>query len=785
MSTTADLKAVRLSRRAQWEAGIASGLGALPRGQDRIAWEVLPPFARQPSVLHTPGCGLAATAGAGDGCGAHPDAPPRAGTVLPWLGTDPLGGLWWRDRDGSLHEVHEAAQADAPATVCAVPPAAVLHDARRIVFGRSWLYSARGHTIARHDAASLQPDATFKFDGTVLDIASDANDGLLILLRHDRPGTADLAGFCLQHLCASGKLLPAQALPVGLQPARITCLAHAGITVALSSDGEQLGFIDAKGSCHQRALASLLKPDGQFAAAWLEGDRLDRFVLLGREGEGPVQCVVCDARGDVISALPAAGAQAAALAGTMLYFLTDAAVLRVPQAQDGGLARSSAANGAEVRGRYLTPLLHSPRKAGDSGWLRAHIEAMLPAGASMHVTVLRCDDDQAAAVSREVAADLSMTPARRIDALATLENWRSAAVYDFGGSGQGGASGSGAKSASKSTSQSGNQAGAAALQTCEIPLFEDDAPWCRLLIELACAPLSALPRLEACTVLYPNISLMQYLPAIFRGASVAVNQPGGADPFLRMLVGVWESQTQGLDHAISQSGARVHPDKAPPVWLDFLARKLDCPWHNALPQAAKRRVLQAADALAQARGTRHGLTLLLQALLPDVRSEVLDGSVDHGLATLGGVGRQGAIAGSRLPSLLTGLPPDAARLSRKAVLGSLRLGSAAQGTSQGAPASDAYQRFLGQIRITLHAARDPVLADLLPGLITSMVPAGVAVRIDWHAEPRAWQLDSGLRLDDPAAGRLNQSLRLNRSTLGSKRKRQLPPGGLLPGFHLS
>ncbi len=766
MSTTADLKAVRLSRRAQWEAGIASGLGVVARGQDRIAWEVLPPFALQPTVLHAPGCGPAATAPAGD-CGhTRPAGMPRSGTVAPWLGTDPLGGLWWRDRNGSLHEVHDAARAEAPVAVCAVPPAAVLHEARRIVFGRSWLYSARGNTIVRHDAASLQPDAEFKLEGTVLDIASDARDGLQILLRQDQPGTADLAGYALQHLCASGKLLPARALPLALHPERITFLAHPSITVVLGSEGEQLGFVDASGHCQQRALASLLKAGGQFAATWLDGDRLARFVLLGRDGEGATECVVCDARGDVISVLPAAGAEAAALAGPMLYLLSDAAVLRVAQAADGGSTHSStqgsmqsSASDSGVRGRYLTPLMHSPRKAGDSGWLRAHIDAMLPAGASMHVSVFRCDDDQAAAISREVAADLNLTPAQRIDALATLENWRSAAVYDFGGS-----------------KAEGNT-----LRTCEIPLFDDDAPWCRLLIELACAPLSALPRLEACTVLYPNISLMQYLPAIFRGGSVAANLSGSEDPFLRMLVGVWESQTQGLDHAISQSGARVHPDKAPPVWLDFLARKLDCPWHNALPQAAKRRILQAADALAQARGTRHGLMLLLQALLPEVRAEVLDVSVDHGLATLGGTGRQGIIPGSRLPALLTGLPPDAARLSRKALLGSMRLGS----VTQTAPASDAYQRFLGQVRITLHAVRDPLLADLLPGLVASMVPAGVAVRIAWHAEPRAWQLDSLLQLDDPAPGRLNQSLRLNRSTLSGKRKRQIPTGGLLPGFHLS
>jgi hypothetical protein len=55
MSTTADLKRIHLSRRAQWEAGLASGLLALPRAQDRIAWQVLPPFASEPDILHRPG----------------------------------------------------------------------------------------------------------------------------------------------------------------------------------------------------------------------------------------------------------------------------------------------------------------------------------------------------------------------------------------------------------------------------------------------------------------------------------------------------------------------------------------------------------------------------------------------------------------------------------------------------------------------------------------------------------------------------------------------------------
>ncbi|MBI3230152.1 MAG: hypothetical protein HYZ45_08265 [Burkholderiales bacterium] len=694
------------------------------------------------------------------GCGIDAELEHVVEKIAPWLGSDPLGGLWWRQRDGTLHEIHMAAQADAPATVCEVPQAAVLHDAERIVFGRSWLYSARGNQIARHDAASLQPDAEFTFDGTVLDIASDADDGLMVLLRHDTPPPV---AFSLQRLCASGKLLPPRPLPAALHPSRLTYLAHTACTVALSADGAQIGFIDAEGNCDIRALASLLSADGNFCAKWIESDRLDRFVLLGKDGGGRTQCVVCDARGDVIASVNADGAHAAVIAGDMLYWLSDAALLRLAQATNGGDASADGAGGSGgVHGQYLTPLMQSPRKASESGWLRAHIEAMLPAGATMHVTVLRCDDDEAAAASRDIAVDQSLTPAQRITALTTLQGWRSAATYDFGGSQQ--------------------DSSATKAQIYDIPLFDDDAPWCRLLLELAAAPLSDLPRLESCTVLYPNISLMQYLPAMFKGGGVAENRPGGDDPFLRTLVGVWESQTQGLDRAISQSGARVHPDTAPAVWLDFLARKLGCPWHNSLPEAAKRRILQAADALAQARGTRYSLALLLQALLPDIRYEVIDVAVDYGLATLGGIGRHGVVAGSSLPTLLSGLPPDAARLSRKAVLGVMRLGGS-DGSS--GPASDAYQRFLGQIKIILHTVRNPLLADVLPSLLTSIVPAGVVACIEWHAEPRAWQLDSGLQLDDPSPGRLNQSLRLNRSTLSGKRKRQLPTGGLLPGFHLS
>ena len=758
MSTTADLKTVRLARRAQWQAGLASGLNPLAREQDHIAWQVLPPFAAQPEVLHSPGCGKPSDVSAAYSTG---DGNNQAASIKPWLGSDASGGIWWRDREGRLHELHGAAQASAPAEVCTVPATAAWQTARRLVFARSWLYCASGQQIARYDAASLLADTYFNFDGSVLDIASDANDGLMVLLRLEAPHPA---GFCLQRLCASGKLLPARHFSLTLLPDRITYLAHADVSVILSAGGDKIGIFDAAGKSYERSLANLLRADGDFRAEWLDSDRLGRFVLLGKDAGGPTLCVLCDARGDVIASVEAAGAHAAVVAGEMLYWLTDAGLLRLGQAKAETAAvqaSKQAPSTDQIRGLYLTPLMHSPRKASDSGWLRAQLAAMLPAGASMHVSVLRCDDEAAATQSSTVVLDQSLTPAQRISAVTQLENWRLAARYDFGGS---------AASQGK-------------VQTYEVPLFDDDAPWCRLLIELAAAPFSGLPRLETCTVLYPNISLMQYLPAIFKGASVAANRPGGDDPFLRMLVGVWESQTQGLDQAISQSGARVHPDSAPAVWLDFLARKIDCPWHNSLPIASKRRVLQAADALAQARGTRHGLNLLLTALLPTVRCEVVDVMLDHGFACLGGIGRHGVIAGSRLPTLLTGLPADAARLSRKAVLGALRLGSAAQAASR--QSSEAYQRFLGQIRLILHTAPDPKLAELLPSMIASMVPASVQVHIEWRAEPQSWQLDSGLLLDDPSVGRLNQTLRLNRSTLSGKRKPQLPTGGLLPGFYLS
>ncbi len=748
MSTTADLKTIRLTRAAQWQTGLASGLRVLARAQDRHAWQVIPPFTNQASLLHSPGF-------ASDSAYGH---------ARPWLGTDPQGSIWWRDRAGALHEIHDASSADTSSPVCAVPRAAVVHHAQRIVFGRSWLYSANDKQIARHDAASLQPDALFEFDAKVLDITSDADDGLYILLHSEVQGQG---GFFLQRLCANGKLLARIALPYQLHPAMITYLAHSRTCIALSSDGEQIGVVDADGNCITRRLATMFAKHPDFSAFWLDGDRLGRFVLLGKDAASKTYAWVCDAAGDVLASVPAEGALAACLAGPMLYLMTENALLRVPQAQDGGQSEVQAVNvdpitaTNSVRGRYLTPLLHSPRKASESGWLRAHIEALLPAGASMHVTVLRCDDAHAVAISREVAADFTKTPAQRIDALSQLQDWQVSARYDFA-----------AKVANGAKPQA---------SVYEIPLFDDDAQWCRLLIELAAAPLSGLPQLESCTVLYPNISLMQYLPAIFNGGSIAENRPGSSDPFLRMLVGVWESQTQGLDQVIAQSGARIHPDTAPTLWLDFLARKLGCPWHDGLPIDAKRRILQAADALAQARGTRHGLALLLRALLPEVRHEVLDRSVEHGLLTLAAAGTRdaGQIAGSRLPAVLAGLPVDAAKLSHRAVLGSMRLASAKQIPS----VSDAYQRFLGQVSILLHCPQDATLAEILPGILNNILPAGVQVDIKWRAESPVWQLES--KLEDVAAGRLNQSLRLNRSTLSGKRKAQLPAGGILPGFHLS
>jgi phage tail-like protein len=246
-------------------------------------------------------------------------------------------------------------------------------------------------------------------------------------------------------------------------------------------------------------------------------------------------------------------------------------------------------------------------------------------------------------------------------------------------------------------------------------------------VTLIASPGAALPQISQLRVIYPERSLMEELPAIFRRSE---NSP----EFLRSLVGVLEATTQELDGRIGTMSSRLHPDTAPDAWLNFVARWLGVPWDDALNSDQKKKLLQHAADLARNRGTRSGLETLLLCLIPGTppRFRVTDATADFGFAIVG----DATSPGSALPAMLGGTTRWNSELDSHAVLGYTRLPCSGQ-------LEDGAWQLAGKIRVEVAASSkerkqwDPWLHTLL----TEMVPLTAQVQLRWVSA-------SALRSDD-------------------------------------
>jgi phage tail-like protein len=253
------------------------------------------------------------------------------------------------------------------------------------------------------------------------------------------------------------------------------------------------------------------------------------------------------------------------------------------------------------------------------------------------------------------------------------------------------------------------------------PLFDVREPYIWVCVTLSATAGGSLPALSQLAVLYPGPTLMENLPAIYRRAEA---QPGS---FLRSLVGVLETTTQGLDGRIAKLGSLVHPSTAAGPWLDFIARWLGVPWDDAMDDAQKKRIIARASDLARGRGTRAGLEALLECLMPGVppRFRITDATADVGFATIGG----GDYRGCALPALLNMRTRWDAELDSNIVLGRVRLPCRGQ-------VNDGAGQIAGHIRVEIAAsskersAWEPWLATL----VNEMVPVSTRALRGTHLD---------------------------------------------------
>lgn len=638
--------------------------------------------------------------------GAHAPAATAAGEVL------------WHDDAGCLHRL--AACDDEPAVG---PAPGAIGRAARLVAGASglWVIGQGRTALERYEAQTLSRLDVVDLGAPVADIAGDGRGMLFALIDRGARAQAlriDCAGRIVGTLDFEG-MAQATAFVYLRRAQRFAVLGGASRT--------RLCWFAAEGGPALRSsVVGALHPC--FEAHALGSDGAGRVFLAGRDGlepGGQPWVLVFDGDGEPLDAI-ALDPRDAPVTGVTgmrgsLFVTGPRGLLRY------ALAQAVPDATAEVRCALITPMLHSPDRADARRWLRIEALARLGAGASLEISYASTADPALRKRLAAISADTAMPASLRVRTLLREPGIWSTPVAFHGKPSVPGAT---------------LAPGPAPLSA---PLFDVHEPYVWVCITLSATAGGALPALDELAVLYPGQTLMDQLPAIYRRVEA---QPGS---FLRSLVGVLESTTQGLDARIGALAGHIHPATAAGPWLDFVAGWLGLPWDDALEEEQKRRLVARASQLARDRGTRAGLEALLACLMPGTppRFRVIDATADAGFAVVGGgAGRSG---GSTLPALLAGRAPWSTELDFSTVLGRMRLRCPGQ-------ADDGVGALAGQIRVEVAATAQERRAwePWLAVLIDDMVPLTARARLRWVGADalRATRLDGSLVLAAPPAPHL-------------------------------
>ena len=673
----------------------------------------------------------------------RPLAPSQRSIDIPGCATAaalaPDGVLYWCSSDG--HVAWLAPGASAPCRIHAPDIA----RGPRLVMGRSWLwtFSPGSVQLTRFDALTLrQDDARLPRErGDIVDIAGDGRDGVWVLSQ----GRGHRQ--CLWHVDGAGK----SAVPRHPPLAACSLVRLGQKLVLLAADGKSLVFVES--SKLDVPIKTIQLPAGSsgMVAKRIDGDGRSRIFLTGQ----PVSTALwLDAEGGLVQEIMVDGTHASlsplsgiAARGNSVWLAGASGLVE--------LVAAFAAEGPAADGVYLSPPLYSPDTGDLRGWLRAELSAVLPPGSMLTVTVLNTGDRIIAKEAKGIAENAHLSPGERQHEIEKLFDQSQRLKYDF---------------------HPAPGRVEVAPQQYSVPLFNHQGPWLWLKVALQAAPDGELPRLHELQVLYPNISLMQYLPAIFHG-DVSARTPltGDSGVMLRRMVGVLETTTQGLDRSIGALAGNLQAATASGTWLDYMARWFDLPWHDALPVTTRQALLGRGEELLAKRGTRDGLQLLVELLAPGAAVRIVDHNADLGILVLGG--HQGRV-GSALPAILGGLPPSAAALSRRAVLGQAKLNRPGTAPSPAA-------RFVDLVRVEVraHGETRSVLADLLPDLIDAMLPAGMRAIIKWRPVLTP-ATGNGIILDDPSLRRLGKDSQLGMTRLARTGYTRLADGGTSTDIYL-
>jgi phage tail-like protein len=621
-------------------------------------------------------------------------------------------------------------------------PTGVLAQSLRLVVDREcvWSFPPGGTTVQRSDRESLQLDLELDVQMRVRDIASDGREGIWILCGEE-------ILYILRYDCL-GRPGEHHRVPYEGETATQMASVNRGLSLALlSKHGTRLAVVDGATGGTLRTVDL-----SQLAPAWMvtqfTSDVRDRIALWGMQGTSEIKnplLLLLDETGDVVDG-PLSG----------LFEQPDGAKpphsfhsIRIAVYQqnvwldtDSGLWRldtTEAAGARESDSSLLTPVLFSPAKSTERGWLRAEVFADLDKGAALEVQIATTDDASVPERVAAIASDRSLSWVKKSQKI-----WR---VFGLDQKGPTAFSIPGPANAGVPIA---------------LPLLEPKDQWVILRLSLITPPGKPPSPLRELRVLYPNLSIGNSLPAIFRGE----NDPSGT---LRKLIGVLESTTQQFDERIRSAASYLDARATPAEWLDYVARWFDLPWDDALPVDSKRRILQDAGRLLEQRGTRAGLLSLLRCVLgTGVKIEIVDLTVDHAPIRLGGCGQSSGV----LPALLAGASLLTPTLGGKAVLGRARL------CGDGDPLAAIVATL--RVRITAPQKLRQMFDDLLRRVLLQYAPAGITLFIRWIATEIASSDvigENGILLDDFHLGTLGEDSAIGHSRIGGRERGRIGEAG--------
>jgi phage tail-like protein len=669
----------RFETQAQWRTCAFAQVDRDSLGSDS-GLRPLAPYAPTPTVFASPG--------------ANAPAATQFGETL------------WRDDHGRLYRL---ASGDDTPTIVPVPRSIALAN-RLVVTPRCWWVPGDDSTSLHcFDPETLARRLVVEIAGaTIVDIAADGSEGVLALVAR---------GAASEVVCVDcvGRAHRPVALDDAHRPSAMIFLTDPSRIVVLAADGSSLRWYSLEGGkvLFTRSTSAMAPC---FTVNALGSDGRNRVLLAGVDGAAygrRSHVLVLDADGNTIDDVGVDRRAYGDVRGV------NATADRLSVATARGLLNFATATvvpdaTAQVRCTLITPRLRAPAAPDGTRWLRVEALAELPPGTTLEIAAAAPDD--AATKAFTDLLNSSQAESERVRKLTEDSRFWSTPIAFHG---------------------SGDPAGGIDVPFAA-PLFDlhQEFIWAR--VTLVAPAGSALPTLSRLDVLYHGPTLMEHLPALYRG------DDGEHPTFLRSLVGLLETTTQSLDSHIAAMGLHIAPASASPEWLDFVASWLGLPWDDAMTVDQKRTIVTRAADLARGRGTRAGLETLLDALVQGAprRYRVVDVSADIGFAWVGGT----ACEGSALPSVLAGLPTARATiLGSKATIGRMHLPCDAE-------PDDGAGRITGRIRVEVAASAGEKQrwADWFESVIADMIPATASLDLRWvGAIPRQTDvLDDTLRLED-------------------------------------